>query len=275
MGTACGETEESCVEDCVDAVCGDGKCEGPETPAGCPKDCAVTVCGNGVCEAGENAQDCPADCTTVCGNCVCEVGENGTSCPPDCGYCGDGVCSNCPGKNEDPGTCPADCCIPACTGIQCGDDGCGGVCGMCAETQECSFGLCLDVGDECQDGNMVPWDGCSAGKITEFRVNTVTMSDQRGPDVAVMTDGSFVVTWASDGQDGNGWGVFGQRFAADGKKASVEFELNAYENGNQGTADCPPRVAALPDGGFVAAWPGQFKDGSGMGGGDASLRYRR
>jgi hypothetical protein len=45
---------------------------------------------------------------------------------------------------------------------------------------------------------------------TEFRVNTTTAAAQDSS--AIAATGSFVVTWNSDGQDGDGEGIFGQRF---------------------------------------------------------------
>ena len=47
----------------------------------------------------------------------------------------------------------------------------------------------------------------------EFQVNTYTNGDQREPAAAMNSNGSFVVVWNSDGQDGSDWGVSGQRFA--------------------------------------------------------------
>jgi hypothetical protein len=46
----------------------------------------------------------------------------------------------------------------------------------------------------------------------QFRVNTYTTSNQRAPSAAADPLGSFVVVWSSIGQDGNDYGVFGQRF---------------------------------------------------------------
>jgi len=46
-------------------VCGDGKCESPESPATCSKDCkAPASCGNSLCEADklEDEENCPSDC---------------------------------------------------------------------------------------------------------------------------------------------------------------------------------------------------------------------
>ena len=44
----------------------------------------------------------------------------------------------------------------------------------------------------------------------EFRVNTYTTGDQSYPDIAMDQNGDFVVTWASSGEDGSGWGVYAQ-----------------------------------------------------------------
>ena len=53
----------------------------------------------------------------------------------------------------------------------------------------------------------------TAGKVgREFQVNTYTLSDQVLPRVAGLSDGGFVISWESNGQNGNGTGVFAQRF---------------------------------------------------------------
>jgi hypothetical protein len=72
-------------------VCGNGKCEAPETYLTCPADCPppAPVCGNGKCEAPmENYQNCPADCpppAPVCGDGKCDApAETWQNCPADC-----------------------------------------------------------------------------------------------------------------------------------------------------------------------------------------------
>jgi hypothetical protein len=54
--------------------------------------------------------------------------------------------------------------------------------------------------------------------ISEFRVNTVTEADQLSPSIAIDTDGDFVVTWHSYGQDGSNTGIYAQRFTALGQR---------------------------------------------------------
>ncbi len=48
---------------------------------------------------------------------------------------------------------------------------------------------------------------------TEFEVNTYTLYGQLSPAIAASGSGDFVVVWKSYGQDGDRFGVFGQRYA--------------------------------------------------------------
>jgi hypothetical protein len=91
-------------------------------------------------------------------------------------------------------------------------------------------------------------DGVPLG--TEFRVNTYVTSAQRSPAVGINAAGNFVVVWESAGQDGSGWGVFGQRFAPSGAPVGPEFRVNASVVGDQ----LRPDVAVDPSGGFLVAW---------------------
>ncbi len=49
-----------------------------------------------------------------------------------------------------------------------------------------------------------------------FRVNTFTPNGQSSPTVALDADGDFVVAWQSIGQDGDGSGIYAQRYAGPG-----------------------------------------------------------
>jgi hypothetical protein len=49
-----------------------------------------------------------------------------------------------------------------------------------------------------------------------FLVNSHTLGGQEFPDVAADGDTRFVVAWRGNGQDGDGHGVFAQRFATIG-----------------------------------------------------------
>lgn len=108
-------------------------------------------------------------------------------------------------------------------------------------------------------GRVLGSDGAPIGD--EFQVNTVTASNQSDPQVAALSDGGFVTVWESYGQDGDGFGVFGQRFDADGDPVGTEFAVNTYTTYSQDD----PAVAALGDGGFVVAWESSYQDGNGEG----------
>jgi|GEM_PF-3029913 len=95
----------------------------------------------------------------------------------------------------------------------------------------------------------------------EFPVNTTTYSWQINPAVAALEDDGFVVTWQSYGQDGHRYGIFGQRFKANGELDGPEFQVNSFTYDNQTL----PSVTGLADGGFVVTWASQVQDGSGDG----------
>ena len=73
-----------------------------------------------------------------------------------------------------------------------------------------------------------------------------------------MPRATFVVAWQSVPQDGNNWGVFGQRFNAAGLPQGTEFQVNSYTP----NAQYRPAVAADASGDFVVTWFSQFQDGS-------------
>ena len=52
--------------------------------------------------------------------------------------------------------------------------------------------------------------GTSQG--TEFTVNTTGGGNQTSPDIAMDSTGNFTVVWTSAGQDGDGDGIYGQRY---------------------------------------------------------------
>ena len=83
----------------------------------------------------------------------------------------------------------------------------------------------------------------------EFQVNSYSTAGQVTPAVAMDNAGRFVVVWASLGQDGSGYGIFGQRYASDGTPLGGEFRVNTYTPGSQ----VHPSVDMTPEGHFVVA----------------------
>jgi hypothetical protein len=105
----------------------------------------------------------------------------------------------------------------------------------------------------------------------EFRVNTFTTANQRtyaeaSGSVASDATGNFVITWTSSGQDGNGDGIYAQRYNAAGAAVGAEFRVNTYTTGNQRYST----VAMDDDGDFVVTWT-SYHDGSS--GGVFAQRY--
>ena len=98
-------------------------------------------------------------------------------------------------------------------------------------------------------------DGSAKGG--EFLVNTTTTGDQMYSSVAMDANGGFVVVWSSQGQDGDGWGVYGQRFDASGTAVGAEFQIST-DVGDQMFA----RVAIDGDGDFAVVWQGRSEGGN-------------
>jgi hypothetical protein len=105
------------------------------------------------------------------------------------------------------------------------------------------------------------YDAAGVAQGTEFRINTYTSGDQMRPWVASDAVGSFVVAWTSEGQDGDAFGIYGQRFSAAGVKQGSEFQMSTYTASLQ----YAPSVAMDQRGDFVAAWQSWGQDGSDYG----------
>lgn len=93
----------------------------------------------------------------------------------------------------------------------------------------------------------------------EFLVNSHLPGCQGEPDVAAAPDGSFTVVWQSDGQDGDGSGIFAQRIAADGTLLGSEIQINATATSEQQA----PQVAHDASGNFVVVWESLGQNGDG------------
>ena len=92
---------------------------------------------------------------------------------------------------------------------------------------------------------------------SEFRINTYTDDRQELSSVAGLENGGFVVTWQSWGQDGESFGVYGQRYDSDGNPVDSEFRVS-----NTDDDQSKPSVTSLSDGGFLVTWNSLNQDGS-------------
>jgi hypothetical protein len=102
-------------------------------------------------------------------------------------------------------------------------------------------------------------------KGSETTVNWVQQSNQKGSEntpksVGTAPNGDYVVTWSSLDQDGDGWGVYAQRYRVDGTRIGPEFLVNTTSRGNQETS----AVAVDAKGNFVITWVGLDNSSSGV-----------
>jgi uncharacterized protein YkwD len=84
---------------------------------------------------------------------------------------------------------------------------------------------------------------------SEFKVNTFN-AIVGNPATTYLANGGWVVTWSSFGQDGDGYGIYGQRYNSNGTTAGSEFLVNTNVVGQQGDS----QVKALADGSFLVVW---------------------
>jgi cysteine-rich repeat protein len=145
---ASGSASGSIVRLCGSATCGDGvrtaACEecdagaaNGNAPDACRPDCRRARCGDGV---RDGAEGCDDGNTTPCDGCS-------HACMPEAGTaCGDGTRNQACGEECDAGGANSDvvpdACRTDCRPARCGD-------------------LVLDAGEECDDGNASPCDGCT------------------------------------------------------------------------------------------------------------------
>ncbi len=95
----------------------------------------------------------------------------------------------------------------------------------------------------------------------EVQVNTFTTDSQHNSSTIALPDGGYVSVWQSFGQDSDGYGIFLQRFDADGNPVGVETKVSLSANHSQ----IKPQIVALDQGGFVVSYVSIQQDGSGHG----------
>ena len=113
-----------------------------------------------------------------------------------------------------------------------------------------------------QNGNLDvfarQYNAAGAPLGAEILVNTTLAGGQSEANVAMASTGNFVVVWTADGNlDGNGKGIFAQRFDAVGSKLGGEVRVNTTVANDQSQAS----VAMDPGGNYVVAWTSDKQDG--------------
>ena len=93
------------------------------------------------------------------------------------------------------------------------------------------------------------------------RVNVTTSNTQTNPAIAVDSAGRFVAVWESYGQDGDGWGVYAQRFNVEGEADGIPIRVNSTTTGHQRFPD----VAMTKHGNFTVVYQSEDGDTDGYG----------
>lgn len=101
------------------------------------------------------------------------------------------------------------------------------------------------------------YDADGTPQDAEFLVNTTSIGDQRQPSVGVADDGDFIITWQSSAQDGDGLGIYAQRYDEDGTSQGSEFQVNTTTTNNQRA----PSIDVAEDGDFIITWMSFGQDG--------------
>ena len=106
------------------------------------------------------------------------------------------------------------------------------------------------------------FDASGIGLTGDLQVNQSTDGTQRMPDVAVLSNGNFVVSWEGKGTvvpwRNDSYGVHMRVFTGQGVGLTDEYRVNDQGSGLQEIAV----VAAQTDGGFAIAWYGDGRDDS-------------
>ena len=84
----------------------------------------------------------------------------------------------------------------------------------------------------------------------EFIVNTFNEGYQGEPDIAMDTQGNFVIVWQSWDQDGDGFGIFARKYSREGNPQGSPFQVNKTAVDDQ----MHPSVAMDGEGNFSVVW---------------------
>lgn len=105
----------------------------------------------------------------------------------------------------------------------------------------------------------------------DFIVNDYRAGKQYKPVGVALDDGGYMLFWGSEGGDGSGSAIYGQRFDANSKKLGHEFLVNPITQGNQGSGfdnvDLTHILDAtlMANGDVFVSWHSDNIDGNGYG----------
>lgn len=91
--------------------------------------------------------------------------------------------------------------------------------------------------DQAYDISARIFDKIGTAKGLEFQVNSISEDWQVFPSIAVDSEGSFIITWQSRGQDGDSFGIYARIFEKNGQSLGPEFQVNSTATGSQESVD--------------------------------------
>ncbi|UCC18694.1 MAG: hypothetical protein JSV62_11375 [Promethearchaeota archaeon] len=106
-------------------------------------------------------------------------------------------------------------------------------------------------------------DAATGNNITnQFQINDYTVNDQWFSSLCALDNEKIAVTWRSEGQDGNGTGVYATVIdTATGYNITAELQMNEETASSQSN----PSICALSSDIFIVAWESINQDGDGWG----------
>ncbi|MFT6922569.1 MAG: hypothetical protein ACJA1C_001575 [Crocinitomicaceae bacterium] len=94
--------------------------------------------------------------------------------------------------------------------------------------------------------------------VAPTQVNTTTAGNQQEPRVAMDENGEFMIVWSSFDQDGDHFGIYGQRFTSLGASSGGEIAINTTTANSQDHV----AVAVTREGGkYIISWTDDVADG--------------
>ena len=103
------------------------------------------------------------------------------------------------------------------------------------------------------------FDSSGSALGQDFQVNSYTSGHQKRPDVAMDSDGDFVVVWVSNTPSVQ-YRLFAQRFSSTGSRVAVEFQVSTKTL----AGEIRGRVETNASGDFAIAWDSSDGDDLGV-----------
>lgn len=96
---------------------------------------------------------------------------------------------------------------------------------------------------------------------SELQINTYTTLAQSSPSIVIDSNDNWIITWESEGQDSDNYGIYARKYDSSGNPISAEFPVNTEVSNSQRR----PTIANDANGNFTIAWQSYDQDGDNWG----------